>query len=201
MDLTERMERFEATKAEFEGYTKICFHLQRSGLELAEQYYEVWDECVSNREKCRELARTSTNIDEATMTNLEMDAERMRLAIRDFEGCARMRVQGHRMALLKLMDESEDRPEFTADFVAELRAVLSDRDWAWWGYPDSRIQPKDWSGSEELLWRQSWYRSYKKLQEEEAKRLALAEEMMNDLNMTRAYAEPPRRSMERPQPY
>jgi hypothetical protein len=193
MDLAERMARFEATRAEFEGYTKRVFHLQRSGCETAEQYWEVWDTCHAKKKECAQLDPVS--FDEAMMASLEKDAERMRLAIQDFERLAYMRVQGHRQALLKLMDCTVDRPELTEEFVAEIRAVLTDLPaWSAWGKPGSWTEPIDWSGCEELLWRQSWYRSYKKRKEEEAK-TPLAQQTWS------GPVKHPRPSNERDQPY
>jgi hypothetical protein len=121
------------------------------------------------------------------------------------------------MALLKLMEESEDRPEFTVEFVAELRAVLTD---PWnkpvignkpvdWSQPGNgyhsidwkpaidldQAEPMDWCGREDLLWRQRWYRSNKKRKQQEVK------DFLARLNMTGGPVEPPRRAKERAQPY
>jgi hypothetical protein len=211
MDLAERMARFHAIRAQYEGYTKRVFHLQRSGCETAEQYWEVWDKCYAKKKECAELNPTSTSFDETMMASLEKDADRMRLAVEEFERLAHMRVQGHRMVLLKLMEESEDRPEFTEEFVAELRAVLTD---PWnkpvdWSAPGNgylsvdwkpaidlyQIEPMDWSGMEDLLWRQRWYRSREKRKQQEVK------DLLARLNMAGGPVEPPRRAKERARPY
>jgi hypothetical protein len=219
MDLAERMARFHAIRAQYEGYTKRVFHLQRSGCETAEQYWEVWDMCYAKKKECAALDPADTSLDETMMASLEKDADRMRLAVEEFERLAHMRVQGHRMVLLKLMEESEDRPEFTADFVAELRAVLTEPwhmpigwdkpiDWKEPGMGDfdsiawkpaidlDQPKPMDWSGLEDLLWRQRWYRSREKRRQQEAKD-CLAE-LMTQLDVGAKTARPVK---ERPKPY
>ena len=227
MDPTERVAKFDATRDEFEGYSKRLYRLQGSGMEVAEQYWEYRDECKGMKEDCAALDPADMSFDQDMMASMEKDAERMRYAVEDFEGLALKRVQGHRMVLLKLMEESEDRPELTADFVAELRAVLSDPwnrplfgnkpvdksepGWARhlyrvgplvdWppevGY-DNVDSPIDWCGKEDLLWRQSWYRSREKRRKQAAKD-CLAELIARlDVNAPPA---PVRAAKERPQPY